>query len=66
MTHIVFGIDPTPHFNQQNLEIALQMKGVYGVQADPLSHLVTVDFDPVLLTPEDLQWAIQGIGFRPF
>ena len=66
MAHIIFGIDPIPPFNQQNLEVALRMPGVHHAHADAKAHVVAVEFDSLVLTGAQLQRTIQGIGFRPF
>ncbi len=66
MAQIVFGIDPDLPFNKRNIETALKMQGVHWAEADPGTHEVAVEFDPALVKELDLQWAIQGIGFRPY
>lgn len=66
MARIIFGIDPVLPFNKQNIEIALTMEGVLSATADPTVHQVAVDYDPTLVDQIEMQWAIQGIGFRPF
>jgi len=50
---------------ENNIQFALtSLKGVHSVDADHRAKSVQVDYDPEVISPEEIHQAIEDMGYR--